>query len=228
VPVGDGVFDQPYPAVTHLRLGDELFLMSHERRRGRPMMGKYLGLGLTGAVLGELVLAGHVDVTPQRVTVITRPRPPRDSGDADPVVSYVIKTLADQTTPLTSAEWVTALARETCRRVGQRLAEAGVVTRERRWRQLWYPRTSTGWETSPEVRVGRYVLDGSTPPDVHTALLIALIHILGLHSCLALDLSNRQLQDRMEPVRHLLPPAMQAIVGAVDKAIWGRVTVPHR
>jgi hypothetical protein len=59
------------------RLADDLYLMAHNDVSGRPyLQPRALGLGLAGALLAELVLAGRVDAGPQ--DLIDRRR--RDGG----------------------------------------------------------------------------------------------------------------------------------------------------
>jgi hypothetical protein len=228
-PTGAIVPARAYPRTAYRPLADELFLISHDRRRGRTEVGKHLAFGLAAAALGELLLAGYIDVTPRAVTVLPPPTvaPPGDV-EPDPVTGYFLQELADeaQRRTLTLNDWVKGTAEETCRRVVQRLAEAGIVERHRRWGRLYYPRTSIGQLISPDVRVTGYLLQNLTPPDLQTRFLISLICAIDAENALVVDLTDRQLRERAEPVSRLLPPAMQAILGAVEKTIWGRALIP--
>src|SRR6266704_4142496 len=47
------------------RLADDLYLMAHDDRTGKPLLQpRAAGLGLAGALLAELVLAGRIEVEP--------------------------------------------------------------------------------------------------------------------------------------------------------------------
>ncbi|HTX83306.1 MAG TPA: GPP34 family phosphoprotein [Streptosporangiaceae bacterium] len=52
------------------RLADDLYLMAHDERSGRQLLSaRAAGLGLAGALLAELVLAGCVGIASGRVAV---------------------------------------------------------------------------------------------------------------------------------------------------------------
>jgi Golgi phosphoprotein 3 (GPP34) len=57
------------------RAGDGLFLVAHHPRTARPLVGpRLLGLGLAGALLGELVLGGPLQVRDGSVVMVGRER----------------------------------------------------------------------------------------------------------------------------------------------------------
>jgi hypothetical protein len=217
-----------YPAGTHRPLGDELFLVSHDRFDGKPLLGRNLAFGFAGAALGELLLARRIDVIGDRLTVPHEVDLSATGGDL--LTEYFFRELADedQRATVTVADWVRGTAEEACRRIALRLAQDDIIVIRRRPRKFLYPRTQKGQEVSPELRAGRHLLDDVPPADLQTRLLVALVHVIDMPAGLAVPrLSERQLKQRMEPSRHLLPPAAQAIVGAVERVIWNRAVMPR-
>src|SRR6266516_3964834 len=62
-------------------VADQLFFVAHHDRDGRPRLHqRAVALGLAGALLGELVLLGHLDVYDSAVYVVHR-EPPHDALD---------------------------------------------------------------------------------------------------------------------------------------------------
>lgn len=105
-----------------LQLADEFFLVAHDEVSGRSRLGPGVtGLGLAGALLGELLLTGRLDVDHGELTVID-PRPPDDLL-ARAVLDCVVNT------PAVTAvqDWLLYLRRDAYDKVAQRLRRGGHV-----------------------------------------------------------------------------------------------------
>jgi hypothetical protein len=118
------------------RLADDLYLMAHHERTGRPLLApRAAGLGLAGGLLGELLLADALGIC--RGDVITGPAPP-DDVLADAILSQV----AGEAAPRSVADWLAVLSRTAHGGVARRLEQAGylVAVEARPWRpSRWVP-----------------------------------------------------------------------------------------
>ena len=109
-----------------LWLADELWLITHEDHSGAARLhASALGLGLAGAVVGELVLSAHVEVQDGGLYVINQ-HPP---GNA---LGYEVfeQVLAEPQHPVPT--WLTYLARDAEQRVAQRMCRNGYLHQSRR------------------------------------------------------------------------------------------------
>ena len=62
------------------RVADDLWLLAHNDVTGKPyIQPRPLGLGLAGALLAELILAGALVVAGDQIAVTARHRPPGDA-----------------------------------------------------------------------------------------------------------------------------------------------------
>jgi hypothetical protein len=118
-------------------LADDLYLMAHDERTGRLVLSpRAAGLGLAGALLADLVLAGCVRVASGQVAV-TGAGPPEDG-----LAAAVLGVLASERPPRPVADWLAFLARTAPGEVAGRLEQAGylVAVPARPWRAArWRP-----------------------------------------------------------------------------------------
>ncbi|WP_203919676.1 GOLPH3/VPS74 family protein [Rugosimonospora africana] len=107
-----------------LRLADDFWFVAHDDASGRSRLGTMaLGLGLAGALIGELVLSGSVAVSSGRVLVLNA-RPLRDP-DCQAIVQHM---LAEPQHDVRT--WLSYLSHSAEDTVAVRLLRAGLVTRE--------------------------------------------------------------------------------------------------
>ena len=60
-------------------VADEFYFVSHDEANGKPLLHiRIAGLGLAAALLGELILDGHINVSEGNLAVVN-PRPPEDA-----------------------------------------------------------------------------------------------------------------------------------------------------
>jgi Golgi phosphoprotein 3 (GPP34) len=211
-------------------VADELFLVGHDPHTGRRQVSRdSLATALAGAALGDLILAGSVFVgADSHLHAVGR------RTQDDPVTGYILGELAGRngTDPL--REWVWHLRRDICPLVGQRLAAAGLVTSRRVRRPLTmrpvvdYPAANVVQAGRPAVRLGGHVLRQSSPPDVPTRLLAALVRAVDAEGRLAIDLPTAEIRRRLEYVAAALPAPLDAAVTAVASVKDALVETPRR
>lgn len=111
------------------RFADDLWLLAHHERSGRPYLHKRpMGLGLAAGLLAELMTAVPPAVmvwSDDAVTIC--PEIPRRAAAAHPVLSLI----AAETRPLPVRDWLMFLSRTAADQVGERLEQEGYVARSR-------------------------------------------------------------------------------------------------
>jgi len=115
------------PSRTPLELADRLFLLAHNDRTGAPLVGSgALGLGLAGALLGELLLADLIAVPDAVVWVIAGTYP------SSHLAHRLLTTMAREPVPLPVRTWLSFLAPSAADEVGKRLHAGGWLHRQQR------------------------------------------------------------------------------------------------
>jgi hypothetical protein len=160
------------------RVADDLWLLAHNDVTGKPyIQPRPLGLGLAGALLAELVLAGALVVAGDHITVTGRPRPP-----ADALAGHVLGLMAAEREAHSAGEWLAYVGRTAPSGVASRLRDAGYLAPARRllpWRAgRWVP-VERDSAFAPVLRT-RAALDASRPLTVHAGVLTGLAEACGL------------------------------------------------
>jgi hypothetical protein len=199
------------------RLADDLYLIAHHERTGRPLLApRAAGLGLAGALLAELILADAIAITAGMV--VAGPAPPGEAlatGLLDQV------TAEPQRHPV--PDWLAFLARPAPQQVAGRLAQAGYLTPAPAWPpwrgQRWVP-VDADCAFAPVTRI--YSVLGSAHGDAQGAALAALAAACGLGArlCLYLPPGSRARLDQAPP---WLDPGLREVItqtqAAVDAAV---------
>ena len=103
-------------------LADQYFLIAHEDRTGRSRLHpRATGLGLAAALIGELVLDGHLELMDGDLHIIDR-RPPGDALSHD-----ILSLLIAQPQHREVRTWLAYLSQDAAVRVGERLIRVGAV-----------------------------------------------------------------------------------------------------
>jgi hypothetical protein len=156
-------------------LADDFYLIAHDDVTGRPRQpGRTVGLGLAGALLAELVLAGRVTVHDELVVVVNR-QPP-----ADALTHTVLDQLAGERQRQTVRTWLAFLGQQTAERVAGRLERDGLVQREESRRLLktevrWRP-VDISLAAWPGMRL-RMLLERLQPMELSDVVLAGLVEV---------------------------------------------------
>lgn len=194
-----------------LPLTQELALLAHDPSTGRRHRPGFLEIGLSGAVLVELVLARRLDVTDGRVGILD----PAPTGDA--VLDAALATTAGEM-PRRGQSWVTLGSRGLRAPVVAQLVRGGLVE-DRAVRVLGlvtghrYPDRSPGPRAELLGRLHAAVLDGHDP-DGRTAALAGLLHAAHLRLVVFPDAPRRRTEARLQELG-AMPRTSRAVSAAL-------------
>ena len=207
-------------------LADELWLVSHSEHSGRPRITEnFIGLGLAGAVLAELLMGGQIVLTEQQHVIATDVRPLAD----DLVTGWALSEITRTRTTVPVGRWINHLHDQVAPNVAQRLVEARLVEYVKAGlfgrKQRVVPRDPNA-ATSPRIRLLHQLHTGDA--DVPTAMLGALCVAIGLHAVIARDAGRPSLREDLVAVaRRILPPDLLAVANSVRAAVT-RATISIR
>ncbi|MGH3403017.1 MAG: GOLPH3/VPS74 family protein [Streptosporangiaceae bacterium] len=199
-------------------VADDLYLMAHNDVTGRPyLQPRALGLGLAGALLAELMLAGQVDAGWRGLTVVGH------ASAEDHLSGLVLKLIAKERGQVTAGEWLQFLARTAAHDVAGRLGERGYlapVSSRRPWRaERWVP-VDPDCAFAPLTRA-RAALDPARPVTMISATLAGLAAACGMGARLLYYAPPGS--RRPEETVHVLPSGMRDLIAqtqaAVDSAV---------
>jgi hypothetical protein len=172
-----------------VRLADDLFLIALDDRTGRfRLEAGALGLGLGGAMLAELLVAGSIAVTAERVSVRHRTPPP------DSLTHAIVELLAAE--PQHDLKtWISFLARDAVDKTAERLVRDRHVRREETRTLLLRPGTVTYppvdasqvfWRSA---RITKLIEDQAVA-EWSDCVLIGLVNATGLGRLVLRDLDD--------------------------------------
>ncbi len=204
------------------RLADDLWLLAHHERSGRPhLQPRALGLGLAGGLLAELVLPGTIRVW--RGLIIPGGAQPPDNE----VTRSVLRTMTAEREHLPVGDWLAFLAGTAARDVARRLEHAGYLTRARGRvgrGERWVPVDADG-AFAPLVRV-KSALSARGPAAVQHVVLGALATGCGLDHQLTLYLPPGA-RERLREAARQLDPGLRELVTVTQTAVDGAL-LAHR
>ncbi|MGI5213386.1 GPP34 family phosphoprotein [Plantactinospora sp. CA-290183] len=217
-----------YRTNPHLPLADDLYLIALDERTGRYRRPeRAVRLALAAALLGELVLAGRLDIRGRRLVVVQqRTRP------ADPLAATVEHRILAEPGAVPVAGWLDYLAQEYPDKIVSRLRDRGwiipAVTR-RLWSRTVVARpasrdraTDIAWR-APRIA---NALTGQGVCGWEELLLARLMMILDLLAPVVYDGQIRKAERHVEErIREALP--LWALT-AVTKAAVDQITLSHR
>jgi Golgi phosphoprotein 3 (GPP34) len=201
-------------------LADEFFLIAHDDRSGRARLHpRAVSLGLAGALLGELLLAGRVQVRFGLVGVV-HPAPV-----SDPLAEAVLDQLREQRTALDAHTWLAFLARGATDAVAQRLVRGGRVTLTRQrlglWRPVRYLPTNLNDAAWPATRL-RLLLSRADPVPTADVLLAGLVRACGLLGHVLWD-NPPGAAAYLEHLASRLPPPARELLAQTEAAVGNTV-----
>jgi hypothetical protein len=205
------------------RLADDLYLMAHHERTGRPLLApRAAGLGLAGGLLSELILADAIGICHD--DVITGPAPPDDV-----LAATVLSQVADEAAPRPVADWLAVLSRTAHDAVARRLEQAGylVAVEARPWHPLRWVPSDPDCAFAPVARL-KSALDVARPTDAdaQTLALAGLAEACGLSSRLTAYLPAGS-RSRMEQAARRPDADLREVI-ACTQATVGAALLAHR
>ncbi|MEV1333172.1 GPP34 family phosphoprotein [Micromonospora costi] len=224
-------------SVPRLPLRDELFLLGHNDDTGQPHVHRQaLALGLAGAVLIDLFLAGRITLDPNDDTRPAGERWLRLYSD-QPVGDLIADTALaavrhGRTAPLVRT-FLRSFADDLYERTRAGLVAAGILRQHTRRRlgglarSDTYLATDSKWAVVARARL-RYLAAGREQPDNHTAALAGLVATLGLTTHLYLDDDSAAVTARLEAIAGQHHRSVRDITAAVDAAVGDLATAAYR
>ncbi|RQX06684.1 GOLPH3/VPS74 family protein [Micromonospora inaquosa] len=223
-------------SIPQLPLRDELFLLGHNDDTGQPHIHRQaLALGMAGAVLIHLVLAGRIALDD---TEDDRPAGRRlwlhlyrPVGDL--IADTAIASVRYANPAPTLRGWLTWFADDLYERTRAGLHAGGILHRSthRRLGGLArtdrYLATNTKWAVVARARL-RYLAAGRDQPDNHTAALAGLVAVLGLTEHLYLGEDTTALTTHLRTIAAQHHRPVREITAAVDAAVGDLATAAYR
>jgi hypothetical protein len=205
-------------------LADDLFLLAHDEVSGKPRLHpRVTGIGLAGALLGELVLFGHADVLPDAdaryFVVVTDPGPIDDA-----LAHAVLGQVKADGRPRTVRAWLGYLAQTATHNVGERLGAAGLLARTHsrlpRRGSRWTP-TDLATAAWPATRL-RMLLSKNEPVTVPDAALAGFALGCGLGQQILWD-TPPSAREYLDCLLAGLPDALRALLAQTESAVGDAV-----
>jgi hypothetical protein len=205
-----------------LPLADDLFLTAHDTVKGKSLLTPAtLGLGLAGALLGELVLWRRLDVVDGKIAIID------DRPTGDPAATAVLDQLLREGHHRAVRDWIAFLATGIATDlVERRLSRAGLIQRQEKrgllGAKVFYVPADTmvaGW---PATRI-RTFLGRDEMLDIPDLVLAGLVLATGLDQHVFVTLDARGRGRLFDQFRRRLPPMLQELVGHAEAAVGDAV-----
>jgi hypothetical protein len=208
-----------------VRLRDELFLLAHDGHGKAVVHPDSLDLGVAGARLAELALAGKVVVARGRL-VVAEP-----TAIGDPEADELLVAVLGAAEPPPVAAVLAHLRAGAADRVRDDLLRAGVVTRvsTRRFGLVAVDRWPAGEAVVRPVLVRVwYAAHGRDQPDPATATLCGLVHATLMHEHVFVGMPLSGLARRLVRIREAAPEALREIVTAVGAMVAAQAVAIYR
>lgn len=196
-------------------VADDLYLMAHHEVTGRPYLHRRaIGLGLAGALLAELVLAGSIRIRAERLAGAGRVAPP------DQLSRTVLELVLSERHPV--PDWLAFFARSAEREVAQRLERQRYLTQARSrgpWRaDRWIP-VDPDCAFAPLFRA-QAALDPAKPVTPAGATLAGLAAACGLSTRL-LPYGPKGARNCLDETVRQLAPDLRELIAQTQAAIDG-------
>ena len=194
-------------------LADELYCIAHDDRGRSRVPDRAVDVGLAAALLGELVLTGHVDVCDGRLEIVDGSQP------QDALAYTVFEQLLAQRQCRQVRIWLALLAGWSFDAVGERLERRGLVTRtKKRWgRVTRYIPVDPCAAAVPADRLRRQLVRG-VPEVVADGLLLGFVQHIGLADVVLRD-APASSHHAMATAVEALPSPQRALVALVAAAV---------
>ncbi len=217
--------------LTHMLLADDFFRLAHSDLTGRPLLHPIaLSTGLAGALLGELMLEGFLDVNGG---LIVLPAEEKKAGEErrqpqEKLSRAVLELLHCEDHPV--GTWLEYLAQRSVRKVARRLEAAGHVTTERSRRRLREVVTyvpNHPLEASRPMSVLATRLNARYDVEPWYGVLAGFMVATGLHTRVLAGAPAESHQFMHALIARSSPPGMLELFGHVESVI-GAAVLAHR
>jgi hypothetical protein len=211
-------------------LADQYFLIAHEDRTGRSRLHpRATGLGLAGALIGELILEGRIGIAEGDLIILDR-HPPTDALAHD-----ILDLLIAQSRHRDVRTWLAFLSQDSAARVGERLMRLGAVEPVVRRRMLstqtlYMPnsaeqRNAAAWAPA---RLANLLVRG-VEMSVSDRLLVGLIAATGLTRHVLYDFEmHRHAFQTLPNAVESLPSDLRELVEITEASVGSVLTVGRR
>jgi hypothetical protein len=211
-------------------LADQYFLIAHEDRTGRSRLHpRATGLGLAGALIGELILEGRVGIADGDLIILDR-HPPTDALAHD-----ILDLLIAQSRHRDVRTWLAFLSQDAAARVGERLMRLGAVEPVVRRRMLstqtlYMPnsaeqRNAAAWAPA---RLANLLVRG-VEMSVSDRLLVGIIAATGLTRHVLYDFEmHRHAFQTLPNAVESLPSDLRELVEITEASVGSVLTVGRR
>jgi Golgi phosphoprotein 3 (GPP34) len=209
-------------APPQLPLADDLFLAAHDTIRGKSLLSPAtLGLGLSSALLGELILWRRMDLRDGMLVILD------DRATSDAATTAVLEQLLKESHHRQVREWISFLATGVATDLTvRRLARTGLVLRQERrgllGTRISYVPTDSSTAAWPGSRV-RTVISRGEYLDIPDLVLTGLMLATGLDQHVLITLDPRERAHLFDQLRRRLPAMLQELVGHAEAAVGDAV-----
>jgi len=210
------------------RLADEFFLTAHDDVSGKPRLAdRLLGLGLAGALLGELAMQDRIDLRAGAVSVVERTG--TASAPSEALGARMFEYLRAEEHPVRT--WLAFFAQTARDDVAARLVDAGLVARhgrKRPWQAGGWTPTSANAAVLPAAQLVTRLVRGR-PLSEQQTVLAGLLRATGLDQAVLWEARH----SAPDAVRHLgeavaaLKPPLAELIGQTQAAV-GAAVASHR
>ncbi|MGI5238860.1 GOLPH3/VPS74 family protein [Dactylosporangium sp. CA-139066] len=207
-------------------LADDFYCVAYHERTGRSwLQSRVLGLGLAGALLGELVLFGRVCIDRGVIAVVDDAPPP------DPLVHATLAQVLTFSQHRDVRTWLAFLARTATDAVAGRLVEGRVLQRVQhrrfgRRRVSYAPRDVNVVAWRPVRLAGR--LTAPDPIEAPDVVLGGLVGVTGLARVVLWQPELREAgMARLSAEVARLHPSLRDLLAHVEAALGDAVLAPH-
>lgn len=207
-----------------MALADDYFFVVHDVQHGKLRLHvRAAGLGLAGALVGELVLNGNVEVASGTLTVVDD-RPPDDD-----LAYRILRQLVADRQNRSLRTWLAFFGQGALDRVGVRLTRAGHVELSKSRRLFGtvvrYVPTDPNMAVWPADRLSQLVSRGD-PLDFPDAMLAGLVAVTGLTKHVWWDGDAVTLRHIAAAVASL-PVSLREVLAHTEAAVGDVTLSPH-
>jgi Golgi phosphoprotein 3 (GPP34) len=207
-----------------LGVADEFFFIVHDARTGKLRLNeRSAGLGLSAALLSELILRGNIDVESGTLTILDA-EPPEDD------LSYrMVHQLAADRQQRSLRTWLLFFSHGALDRVAIRLTRSGrveAIKNRRPWGTVVrYLPTDMNEAVWPANRLHVLVTNGD-PLDFSDAMLAGLVAVTGLTKQVWLE-SDALTMHQIAAAVASLPISLREVLAHTEAAVGDATITPH-